>query len=222
MNQPGNGKTVSLTEVGDVRHEDIERLSFATGSFDHTIRLWETGKVAGQRGGEKRQFANLSYRTFDKLGENQIMSVAFTADSRRLLYTHGFGSGALVISFYLLAGFVNMLAALLSLAGMVYYVILYSLFLKNRNEQNIVIGGGAGAIPPLVGWAAATGTLDITAGFLFLIVFWFFRIIGYGIPLFLKLLDSCIQLGDGCTYAWKFDHICFRGFHKVTQICEVI
>ena len=58
-----------------------------------------------------------------------------------------FGSGALVIAFYLLAGFVNMLAALLSLAGMVYYVILYSLFLKNRNEQNIVIGGGAGAIP---------------------------------------------------------------------------
>ena len=64
-----------------------------------------------------------------------------------------------------------MLAGLLSLAGMVYYVILYSLFLKNRNEQNIVIGGGAGGIPPLVGWAAATGTLDITAGFLFLIVF---------------------------------------------------
>ncbi|MEN8242716.1 MAG: heme o synthase, partial [Chloroflexota bacterium] len=82
-----------------------------------------------------------------------------------------FGSGALVIAFYLLAGFVNMFAALLSLAGMVYYVVLYSLFLKNRNEQNIVIGGGAGAIPPLVGWAAVTGSLDITAGFLFLIIF---------------------------------------------------
>jgi protoheme IX farnesyltransferase len=82
-----------------------------------------------------------------------------------------FGSGSLVISFYLLAGFVNMLAALLSLAGMVYYVVLYSIYLKNRSEQNIVIGGGAGAIPPLVGWAAATGSLNITAGFLFMIVF---------------------------------------------------
>jgi protoheme IX farnesyltransferase len=82
-----------------------------------------------------------------------------------------FGSGALILAFYLLAGFVNMLAALLSLAGMLYYVVLYSLFLKNRNEQNIVIGGGAGAIPPLVGWAAATGSLDVTAGFLFLIIF---------------------------------------------------
>jgi protoheme IX farnesyltransferase len=82
-----------------------------------------------------------------------------------------FGTGALILAFYLLAGFVNMLAALLSLAGMIYYVILYSIYLKNRNEQNIVIGGGAGAIPPLVGWAAATGSLNITAGFLFLIIF---------------------------------------------------
>jgi protoheme IX farnesyltransferase len=82
-----------------------------------------------------------------------------------------FGAGALVISFYILAGFVNILAALLSLAGMVYYVVLYSIFLKNRSEQNIVIGGGAGAIPPLVGWAAASGSLDLTAGLLFLIIF---------------------------------------------------
>jgi protoheme IX farnesyltransferase len=82
-----------------------------------------------------------------------------------------FGTGALILAFYLLAGFVNILAALLSLAGMVYYVILYSVYLKNRNEQNIVIGGGAGAIPPLVGWAAATGSLNLTAGFLFMIIF---------------------------------------------------
>lgn len=82
-----------------------------------------------------------------------------------------FGVTALVIAFYLLAGFVNILAALLALAGMVYYILIYSVYLKKRSVQNIVIGGGAGAIPPLVGWAAATGSLNLAAGFLFLIIF---------------------------------------------------
>ncbi len=84
---------------------------------------------------------------------------------------YAFGLGALVVSFYLLAGFVNLLAALLSLAGMLYYIVLYSLWLKHATVQNIVIGGGAGAIPPLVGWAAVTGDLSIPALFLFAIVF---------------------------------------------------
>ena len=82
-----------------------------------------------------------------------------------------FGLGLLVAAFYLMALFVNLLAALLSLAGMIYYIILYSMFLKHTTDQNIVIGGGAGAIPPLVGWAAVTGTLDISALFLFAIIF---------------------------------------------------
>lgn len=82
-----------------------------------------------------------------------------------------FGVSALIISFYMMAGLVNMLAAILTLIGMVYYVYLYSIVLKRRSVQNIVIGGGAGAIPPMVGWAAATGSLDLTAGFLFLIIF---------------------------------------------------
>ena len=82
-----------------------------------------------------------------------------------------FGVGLLLLSFYLMAGFVNLLAALLSLAGMIYYVLLYSIFLKKATVQNIVIGGGAGAIPPLVGWAAVTGSLNIPSLFLFAIVF---------------------------------------------------
>jgi protoheme IX farnesyltransferase len=82
-----------------------------------------------------------------------------------------FGISSLLISFYILAGFVNMFAALLALTGMIYYVIIYSVFLKKSTVQNIVIGGGAGAIPPLVGWAAATGSLNLPAGFLFLIIF---------------------------------------------------
>lgn len=82
-----------------------------------------------------------------------------------------YGLAACLAAFFLLAGFVNLLAAVLSLAGMVYYVLLYSVWLKHLTVQNIVIGGGAGAIPPLVGWAAVTGGLDIPALFLFAIVF---------------------------------------------------
>ncbi len=82
-----------------------------------------------------------------------------------------FGLGLSLVSYYVLACFVNGLAALLSLAGIVYYVIVYSLWLKKATVQNIVIGGGAGAIPPLVGYAAATGTLDMTAVILFAIIF---------------------------------------------------
>jgi protoheme IX farnesyltransferase len=82
-----------------------------------------------------------------------------------------FGLALCIASFYIMAGFVNLLAAFLSLAGIFYYVFLYSVWLKKATVQNIVIGGGAGAIPPLVGWAAATGSLSIPAWILFLIVF---------------------------------------------------
>jgi protoheme IX farnesyltransferase len=82
-----------------------------------------------------------------------------------------FGVGIALASVYILVAFVNFLAAMLSLAGIIYYVLLYSVFLKKTTVQNIVIGGGAGAIPPLVGWAAATGSLNVPALFLFAIVF---------------------------------------------------
>jgi protoheme IX farnesyltransferase len=70
-----------------------------------------------------------------------------------------------------LASFVNVLAALLALAGGLFYVVVYTHWLKRSTPQNIVIGGAAGAVPPLVGWAAATGNLTLPALFLFLIVF---------------------------------------------------
>jgi heme o synthase len=82
-----------------------------------------------------------------------------------------YGLALCLISYYILADFVNLTAALLSLAGIIYYVILYSLILKKATVQNIVIGGGAGAIPPMVGWAAATGHLSLGAWILFLIIF---------------------------------------------------
>jgi protoheme IX farnesyltransferase len=82
-----------------------------------------------------------------------------------------FGLALSIMSFYLLAGLVNLISAFLSLAGIVYYVWLYSILLKKRTVQNIVIGGGAGAIPPLVGWAAATGNISAAAMFMFAIIF---------------------------------------------------
>jgi protoheme IX farnesyltransferase len=82
-----------------------------------------------------------------------------------------YGLALSLISYYVMAGFVNLLAALLSLAGIFYYVIFYSVMLKKATVQNIVIGGGAGAIPPMVGWAAATGHLGLAPWILFAIVF---------------------------------------------------
>jgi protoheme IX farnesyltransferase len=82
-----------------------------------------------------------------------------------------FGLALSALSFVLLASAVNVLTALLALAGNLFYVLVYTRWLKRSTPQNIVIGGAAGAVPPLVGWAAATGNLTLPAAFLFLIVF---------------------------------------------------
>jgi protoheme IX farnesyltransferase len=74
-------------------------------------------------------------------------------------------------AFALFALKVNLLSAWLALAGLLYYVFIYTRWLKRTSPQNIVIGGAAGAFPPLVGWAAATGGLSLTAVYLFLMVF---------------------------------------------------
>ncbi len=76
-----------------------------------------------------------------------------------------------VISFSLLTGFANLLSALLAMSGIVTYVLVYTHWLKRHSTQNIVIGGAAGAIPPLVGWAAVTGELSWAAWVLFAIIF---------------------------------------------------
>jgi protoheme IX farnesyltransferase len=82
-----------------------------------------------------------------------------------------FGLALSALSFVLLASVVNVLAAVLALVGNLFYVLVYTGWLKRSTPQNIVIGGAAGAVPPLVGWAAATGNLALPALFLFLIVF---------------------------------------------------
>jgi protoheme IX farnesyltransferase len=83
-----------------------------------------------------------------------------------------FGIALCVASFVLLSTTVNLLAACLALCGFLGYVFVYTAWLKRSTPQNIVIGGAAGAVPPLVGWAAVTGSLDPTALYLFAIVFY--------------------------------------------------
>ena len=76
-----------------------------------------------------------------------------------------------VAAFAVLVALANLPAALLALSGTLIYVFVYTFWLKRTTPQNIVIGGAAGAIPPLVGWAAVTGGLDVTAFALFLVIF---------------------------------------------------
>jgi heme o synthase len=82
-----------------------------------------------------------------------------------------FGLVLMALSFALLASTVNVLTAALALLGGLFYVVVYTGYLKRSTDQNIVIGGAAGAVPPLVGFAAATGNLTLPALWLFLIVF---------------------------------------------------
>jgi protoheme IX farnesyltransferase len=83
-----------------------------------------------------------------------------------------FGVVLAALSFVELAATVNLLSAFLALSGFLGYVFVYTIWLKRRSPQNIVIGGAAGAVPPLVGWAAVTGGLDPAALYLFAIVFY--------------------------------------------------
>lgn len=82
-----------------------------------------------------------------------------------------FGSGLGVAGFVWLWATTNLLAAVLSTIGLLFYVFVYSLLLKRSTTQNIVIGGAAGAVPALVGWAAVTDTLALPAWIMFAIVF---------------------------------------------------
>jgi heme o synthase len=74
-------------------------------------------------------------------------------------------------AFVLLAFWVNVLAATLAISGLLFYVFVYTLWLKRSTVQNIVIGGAAGAVPPVVGWAAVTHRVDLTAIYLFAVIF---------------------------------------------------
>ena len=89
--------------------------------------------------------------------------------SPRMAITYGIALN--VLAFAVLTGGANVLAASITLSGALFYVFVYTLWLKQTTVQNIVIGGAAGAVPPLVGWAGVTGDVGLPAVYLFLIVF---------------------------------------------------
>jgi heme o synthase len=93
--------------------------------------------------------------------------------ARRVPELHAliFGLGLGVSSFAIFATFVNVLSATLALSAIVFYVGVYTMWLKRTTPQNIVIGGAAGAVPVLIGWAAVTGGIGLTALWMFLIIF---------------------------------------------------
>ena len=102
-----------------------------------------------------------------KRTEKRPVAAGRVAPSRGL----EFGLALSALSFVLLASTVNALTAALALVGNLFYVLVYTRWLKRSTHQNIVIGGAAGAVPPLVGYAAASGSLALPALWLFLIVF---------------------------------------------------
>jgi protoheme IX farnesyltransferase len=77
-----------------------------------------------------------------------------------------------VIAFGVMAFFTNLVAAFLTLIAMAFYVVVYTMLLKRSTPQNIVLGGAAGALPPVIGWAAVTGDISLPALVLFAIVFY--------------------------------------------------
>ena len=87
------------------------------------------------------------------------------------LHAMWFGIALNVVAFAILGAFVNPLSALLTLSATLFYIFVYTKALKRSTPQNIVIGGAAGAIPPMVGWVAVTGELGLPALYLFAIVF---------------------------------------------------
>ena len=97
-----------------------------------------------------------------------------------------FASALMVFSFLILWLGANLSAALMAMAGLGWYVLIYTLYMKRRYWSNIVIGGAAGSFPPLVGWAAVTGDLSLFAWYLFLIIFFWTPVHFWALALMIK------------------------------------
>ena len=110
-------------------------------------------------------------RDIDRLMGQRTRKRPVAADRISASHALEFGLALSALSFTVLAGGVNVVTAVLALVGNLFYVLVYTGWLKRSTPQNIVIGGAAGAVPPLVGWAAATGSLALPALGLFFIVF---------------------------------------------------
>jgi protoheme IX farnesyltransferase len=119
--------------------------------------------------------ANTINMWFDRdIDQEMTRTCSRPIPSGRIDATHAlaFGIALEVASFAILTTFANLLAATLALTALLFYVLVYTMWLKRTSMQNIVIGGAAGAMPPLVGWAAVEGRLSVSALFLFAIIFY--------------------------------------------------
>ena len=109
-------------------------------------------------------------RDIDRMMGSRTASRPVAAGRVAPAHATAFGIALSVLAFVVLSACDNLLAAALALSGGAFYVVVYTLWLKRSTTQNIVVGGAAGAIPPLAGWAAAHGSLGLGAGLLFVIV----------------------------------------------------
>jgi len=144
-------------------------------------------------------------------------TVTQTISSRNALF---FGFGMALASFTILWSAANLPAALLAFAGLVFYVIIYTLLLKRRTWLNIVIGGAAGAFPPLVGWAAVTGNLSLLAWYLFAIVFVWTPVHFWALALLLK--EDYAEVGVPMLPVVKGDRVTVQQIGVYTVITVIV
>ena len=126
------------------------------------------GMLAAGGANAINQFADRDIDVKMKRTRRRPLPAGIVSPRRAALF--GIALGAL--SAVWLAVTVNVVSAALALGALAFYVLVYTYYLKRSTVQNIVIGGAAGAAPPLIGWAAVTGTVSLEAVFLFLIVFY--------------------------------------------------
>jgi protoheme IX farnesyltransferase len=141
------------------------------GGLPSLTRAAETLAGLGLACGGASALNHVIDRDIDRLMGSRTSSRPVAAGRVPAAQALEFGLALSAASFALLAGAVNLLTACLALAGNLFYVFVYTCWLKRSTRHNIVIGGAAGAMPPLVGYAAATGRLDLVALLLFLLVF---------------------------------------------------
>jgi heme o synthase len=143
---------------------------FVAGTPTWSAVLWVTTGGYLMAGGANAVNMYLDSDIDDVMARTRLRPIPSGRMTKRAVMA--FGILIATAATYLLANFVNVLTAALALAGFYFYVFIYTRWLKRSSPQNIVIGGAAGAFPPLVGWAAVTGRIDLASIFLFLIVFY--------------------------------------------------
>ena len=148
----------------------VASMAIARGSLPGALRVLAVLVGGAMAAGSANSLNCYIDRDIDQImsrTQRRVLPAGKMQPSHALIFGLALGAGSLAI-FGLL---VNILCALLALGAILFYVCVYTLWLKRRSVQNIVIGGASGAVPVLIGWAAVTGTVSLTALWLFAIIF---------------------------------------------------